>query len=78
MKPNAKIAIEVFDNGFIKVGLDGQFIDLTIGFCAGVAQVVQLASKNDNKTPEELLNIVTEEMRNQFGNVICEKERVTH
>lgn len=78
MKPNAKIAIEVFDNGFIKVGLDGQFIDLTIGFCAGVAQVVKLASKNDNKTPEELLNIVTAEMRNTLGNVLREKERVTH
>lgn len=49
MKPNAKIAIEVFDNGFIKVGLDGQFIDLTIGFCAGVAQVVQLAKSKESR-----------------------------
>ena len=78
MKPNAKIAIEVFDNGFIKVGLEGQFIDLTIGFCAGVAQMVQLASKNVNKTPEELLNIVTAEMRRALGIVLSEKERVTH
>ena len=51
MKPNAKIEIEVFDNGCIKVGAEGQFTDLTVGFCAGVAQVVQLASKNANKTP---------------------------
>lgn len=78
MKPNAKIAIEVFDNGFIKVGLDGQFTDLTIGFCAGVAKVVQLASKNANKTPEELLNIVTAEMRNALGSVLSEKGKVTH
>lgn len=78
MKSNAKIEIEVFDNGCIKVGMEGQFTDLTIGFCAGVAQVVQLASKNANKTPEELLNIVTAEMRNTLGSVLSEKERVTH
>lgn len=78
MKSNAKIEIEVFDNGCIKVGMEGQFTDLTIGFCAGVAQVVQLASKNANKTPEKLLNIVTAEMRNTLGNVLREKERVTH
>lgn len=34
MKSNAKIEIEVFDNGCIKVGMEGQFTDLTIGFCA--------------------------------------------
>lgn len=45
MKPNAKIEIEVFDNGCIKVGMEGQFSDLTIGFCAGVAQMVQLGAK---------------------------------
>lgn len=78
MKPNAKIEIEVFDNGCIKVGVEGQFYDLTIGFCAGVAQIVQLASKSNNKTPEELLNIVTAEMRNVLGNVLREKERATH
>ena len=32
MKPNAKIEIEVFDNGCIKVGVEGQFTDLTVGF----------------------------------------------
>lgn len=78
MKSNAKIEIEVFDNGYIKVGVEGQFTDLTVGFCAGVAQVVQLASKNVNKTPEELLNIVTAEMRRALGIVLSEKERVTH
>ena len=78
MKSNAKIEIEVFDNGFIKGGMEGQFTDLTIGFCAGVAQVVQLASKNANKTPEELLNIVTAEMRNALGSVLSEKGKVTH
>lgn len=78
MKLNAKIEIEVFDNGYIKVGVEGQFTDLTVGFCAGVAQVVQLASKNANKTPEELLNIVTAEMRNALGNVLSEKGKVTH
>ena len=78
MKTNAKIEIEIFDNGCMKVSAEGQFTDLTIGFCAGVAQVVQLASKNANKTPEELLNIVTAEMRNALGSVLSEKERVTH
>lgn len=78
MKPNAKIEIEVFDNRCIKVGMEGQFTDLTIGFCAGVAQVVQLASKNANKTPEELLNIVTAEMRNALGSVLSEKGKITH
>ena len=40
--------------------------------------MVQLASKNANKTPEELLNIVTAEMRNALGNVLSEKGKVTH
>lgn len=78
MKPNAKIAIEVFDNGCIKVGMEGQFTDLTIGFCAGVARMVQLESQNVNKTPEELLNFVTAEMRNALGSVLSEKGKVTH
>lgn len=78
MKSNAKIEIEVFDNGCIKVGMEGQFTDLTIGFCAGVAQVVQLASKNANKTPEELLNIVTAGMRKTLGDILLKKERATH
>ena len=30
MKPNAKIEIEVFDNGYIKVGVEGKFTDLTV------------------------------------------------
>lgn len=78
MKSNAKIEIEVFDNGCIKVGMEGQFTDLTIGFCAGVAQVVQLASKNANKTPEELLNFVTAGMRKTLGDMLLKKERATH
>lgn len=78
MKPNAKIGIEVFDNGCIKVGMEGQFSDLTIGFCAGVAQLVQLGAKNVNKTPEELLNIATAGMRDALGAALSEKERATH
>ena len=78
MKSNAKIEIEVFDNGYIKVGVEGQFTDLTVGFCAGVAQVVQLASKNVNKTPEELLNFVTAGMRKTLGDILLKKERATH
>lgn len=78
MKTNAKIEIEIFDNGCMKVSAEGEFSDLTVGFCVGVAQVVQLASKNANKTPEELLNIVTAEMRNALGSVLSEKGKVTH
>lgn len=78
MKSNAKIEIEVFDNGCIKVGMEGQFTDLTIGFCAGVAQVVQLESQNVNKTPEELLNFVTAGMRKTLGDMLLKKERATH
>lgn len=78
MKPNAKIAIEVFDNGCIKVGMEGQFTDLTIGFCAGVARMVQLESQNVNKTPEELLNFVTAGMRKTLGDILLKKERATH
>lgn len=78
MKPNAKIEIEVFDNGCMKVSAEGEFSDLTVGFCVGVARMVQLESQNVNKTPEELLNFVTAEMRNALGSVLSEKGKVTH
>ena len=78
MKTNAKIEIEIFDNGCMKVSAEGEFSDLTVGFCVGVARMVQLESQNVNKTPEELLNFVTAEMRNALGSVLSEKGKVTH
>lgn len=78
MKTNAKIEIEIFDNGCMKVSAEGEFSDLTVGFCVGVARMVQLESQNVNKTPEELLNIVTAEMRRALGSVLSEKGKVTH
>lgn len=44
MKTNAKIEIEIFDNGCMKVSAEGEFSDLTVGFCVGVARMVQLES----------------------------------
>lgn len=78
MKPNAKIEIEIFDNGCMKVSVEGEFSDLTVGFCVGVAQMVQLESQNVNKTPEELLNFVTAGMRKTLGDMLLKKERATH
>lgn len=78
MKPNAKIEIEVFDNGCMKVSAEGEFSDLTVGFCVGVARMVQLESQNVNKTPEELLNFVTAGMRKTLGDILLKKGKVTH
>lgn len=78
MKTNVKIEIEIFDNGCMKVSAEGEFSDLTVGFCVGVARMVQLESQNVNKTPEELLNFVTAGMRKTLGDMLLKKERVTH
>lgn len=74
MKTNAKIEIEIFDNGCMKVSAEGEFSDLTVGFCVGVARMVQLESQNVNKTPEELLNFVTAGMRKTLGDILLKKK----